>query len=72
MLFRSELYHALKPATSGSLVMAIILLIANQFIFKQPGLIWLLIEIICGGLIYYAMMFFLFRKTLDEVKGHIF
>lgn len=68
----SDLYHALKPAFLGSLVMAIILLIANQFIFKLPGLIWLSIEIVCGGLIYYLMIFFLFRKTLDEVKSHIF
>jgi O-antigen/teichoic acid export membrane protein len=68
----ADLCRALKPAFSGTLVMAIILLVANQFIFVQSGLIWLTIEIVCGGLIYYMMMFFLFRKTLDEVQNHIF
>ena len=67
-----ELCNVLKPAFTASLIMAMVLITTNYFILGKSGLIRLSIEIGCGGLIYYGVMFILFRKTLDEVRGHIF
>lgn len=68
----SDLWRAVKPALTASTAMAITLVTANHFIVDQTGILRLLIEIICGGVIYYAVMFLLFRKILNEVKKHIF
>lgn len=67
-----DLYQALRPALTASLVMAFVLLTANRMFLDQSGLLRLSIEIICGGLIYYLVMFFFFRKTLNEIRTHIF
>ena len=67
-----ELCNVLKPAFTASAIMAIVLIATNQLILGQSGLIRLAIEIIGGGLIYYFSMFFLFKATLDEIRGHIF
>lgn len=60
----------LKPSFIASSIMAMVLITANHFILGSSGLIRLLVEVISGGLIYYLAMFFLFRKTLNEVQGH--
>jgi O-antigen/teichoic acid export membrane protein len=67
-----ELCNVLKPAFTASAIMAIVLIATNQLILGQSGLIRLTIEVIGGGLIYYFSMFFLFKTTLNEIRGHIF
>lgn len=68
----ADLWQAVKPALTASSVMALGLITANHLIADQSGILRLSIEIICGGLMYYLVMFFFFRKTLDEVRAHIF
>lgn len=67
-----ELTDAVMPALSASLIMAIALLLAVQEFSALPGILKLILEVLCGVLVYALSAWLFFRSKVQQIMDAFF